>query len=227
MTAKSPRGSPASSTSRPSEGIAASVTGSFWRGERIRLRPLSKADAIHWVAFDDDSEAIRTLNLGISLPRSADQAAEWAERFADFKNADEAMIFTIETHDGDYLGSLNLGAVDRRHGTFSTGTRLSHAHRGNGYAMEAKRIVLRYAFDELRLQKYNLRCLETNAAVIRHAALLGCQPEGRIRRNVFTNGRFYDELLFGLTREEFEAKEAERGRDEGTASLAEPRNVMP
>jgi RimJ/RimL family protein N-acetyltransferase len=185
------------------------ATDSFWRGERIRLRALSKADAIHWLAFDDDSEALRKLNLGISLPRSADQAAEWAERFADFKNADEAMIFTLETHAGDYVGSLNLAGVDRRHGRFSTGTRLTREYRGKGYALEAKRIVLRYAFHELRLQKYNLHCLETNVAVIRHAELLGCQPEGRIRRNVFTDGRFYDELLFGLTREEFEAKEAQ------------------
>jgi len=186
------------------------MTTSFWRGERIRLRALARADAAHWLAFDDDSEAIRTLNMGLSLPRSPGQAEEWAERFADFKNADEAMIFSIETHAGEYVGSLNLGGVDRRNGTFSTGTRLSAEHRGKGYALEAKRIVLRYAFDELRLQKYNLRCLETNAAVIRHAALLGCREEGRVRRNVFTDGRFYDELLFGLTREEFEAAEAER-----------------
>jgi RimJ/RimL family protein N-acetyltransferase len=189
---------------------APNLPASFWCGDRIRLRALAKADAAHWLAFDEDSEAIRTLNMGLSLPRSPEQAEAWAERFADFKNADEAMIFTIETHAGDYVGSLNLGGVDRRNGTFSTGTRLSAEHRGKGYALEAKRIVLRYAFLEMRLQKYNLRCLETNTAVIRHAGLLGCREEGRVRRNVFTGGRFYDELLFGLTREEFEAKEAER-----------------
>jgi RimJ/RimL family protein N-acetyltransferase len=183
---------------------------SFWRGERIRLRALALADAAHWLAFDEDSEAIRTLNLGLSLPRSPSQASAWAERFADFKNADEAMIFTIETHAGDYVGSLNLGGVDKRNGTFATGTRLSAEHRGKGFALEAKRIVLRYAFDEMRLQKYNIRCLETNAAVIRHAGLLGCREEGRLRRDVFTNGAFYDVLLFGLTREEFEAAEAAR-----------------
>jgi RimJ/RimL family protein N-acetyltransferase len=188
---------------------APDTTTAFWRGERIKLRALAKPDAAHWLAFDEDSEAVRTLNMGLSLPRSPAQAEEWAERFADFKNADEAMIFTIETHAGDYVGSLNLGGVDKRNGTFGTGTRLSAEYRGKGYALEAKRIVLRYAFHELRLQKYNIRCLETNAAVIRHAALLGCREEGRIRRSVFTNGRYYDALLFGLTREEFEAKEAE------------------
>jgi RimJ/RimL family protein N-acetyltransferase len=189
---------------------APDMTAPFWCSERIRLRALAKADAVHWLAFDEDSEAMRTLNLGISPPRSVSQAEEWAERFADFKNADEAMIFSIETRAGDYVGGINLGGVDRRNGTFGTGTRLSAEHRGKGYALEAKRIILRYAFHEMRLQKYNIRCLETNAAVIRHATLLGCREEGRIRRNVFTAGRFYDELLFGLTREEWEAEEARR-----------------
>ncbi|MGH6970289.1 MAG: GNAT family N-acetyltransferase, partial [Caulobacteraceae bacterium] len=119
------------------------TTGSFWRGERIRLRALAKADAVHWLAFGEDSEAVRKLDLGIGPPRSAGQAAEWADRFADFKNADEAMIFTLETHGGDYVGSLNLAGVDRRHGTFATGTRLAREYRGKGYALEAKRIVLR------------------------------------------------------------------------------------
>jgi len=208
MTTDTPRATSAPNANIDKVPPIPDTTRSFWRGERIRLRALSKADAVHWLAFDEDSEAIRKLNLGLSLPRSAEQAAEWAARFADFANADEAMIFTIETHDADYVGSLNLGGVDRRHGTFSTGTRLSAAYRGKGYALEAKRIVLRYAFLEMRLQKYNLRCLETNAAVIRHAELLGCRPEGRIRRDVFTEGRFFDVLLFGLTREEFEASRA-------------------
>ena len=68
-------------------------------------------------------------------------------------------------------------------------------------------IVLRYAFHELRFQKYNIHCLETNQPMIRHAARLGCQAEGRIRRHIYTNGRFQDELIFGLTREEFDELE--------------------
>jgi len=43
--------------------------------------------------------------------------------------------------------------------------------------------------------------------MIRHAARLGCQAEGRIRRQIYTDGRFFDELIFGLTREEFDELE--------------------
>jgi RimJ/RimL family protein N-acetyltransferase len=187
------------------------MTRSFWRGERIRLRALAKADAETWLEADADSEAVRALNLGVTLPKSPAQAAEWAERFAEFNHADERIFFSIETHAAAYVGNINIGGMDHRNGTFSTGTRIFAAHRGQGYALEAKRIVLRYAFHELRLQKYNLRCIETNAAIIRHAGLIGCREEGRIRRNIYTDGRYFDELLFGLTREEFDVAEAARG----------------
>lgn len=30
------------------------------------------------------------------------------------------------------------------------------------------------------------------------------QAEGRLRRHIYTNGQYYDELIFGLTREEFD-----------------------
>lgn len=73
-----------------------------------------------------------------------------------------------------------------------------------GYGFEAKVLVLRYAFYELRFQKYNIRCLATNEPMIRHAERLGCQREGRIRRQVYTEGQYHDELIFGLTREEFD-----------------------
>jgi RimJ/RimL family protein N-acetyltransferase len=35
---------------------------------------------------------------------------------------------------------------------------------------------------------------------------LGCVEEGRRRQMVYSQGRYFDEILFGLTRSEFEAK---------------------
>jgi len=106
--------------------------------------------------------------------------------------------------DEDLVGGINIHSMDRKNGTFETGTRIYHSFRGEGYGFEAKVLVLRYAFHELRFQKYNIRCLEINQPMIKHADRLGCQAEGRIRRHIYMNGRYYDELLFGLTREEFD-----------------------
>jgi RimJ/RimL family protein N-acetyltransferase len=182
------------------------LTDYFWQGEKIRLRPMRLEDGDLWLEEEEDSLAVRFLNYGMVLPKSPQAAQAFAERYAEFNNSDERIMFSIETLDGQLVGGINLHSMNQRNGTFETGSRLYREFRGQGYAEEAKLILLRYAFHELRYQKYNIKCIEINEAMIRHAKRLGCQEEGRIRRNIYTNGRYYDELIFGLTKEEFDAR---------------------
>ncbi len=178
----------------------------YWQGKRIRLRPMRMDDATLWLTEEQsDSEGVRFLNYSMTLPKSEHAAQAFAERYAEFNNSNERIMFSIETLDGELAGGINIHSMNRQSGTFETGTRIYQAFRGLGYGFEAKVIVLRYAFHELRFQKYNIRCLETNQPMIKHAARLGCQSEGRIRRHIYTDGQYFDELIFGLTREEFDA----------------------
>ncbi len=177
----------------------------YWQEKRIRLRSMRKGDTDLWLAEEQsDSGAVRFLNYGITLPKSEQDAKKFLQRYAEFNNLNERIMFSIETLDGELIGGINIHSMDRKNGTFETGSRIYSAHRGFGYGFEAKILILRYAFHELRFQKYNIRCVESNQAMIKHAGRLGCQAEGRIRRHIFMNGRFYDELIFGLTREEFD-----------------------
>lgn len=178
----------------------------FWQGKLIRLRPMHIDDVDLWLSDEQsDSEGVRFLNSGITLPRSEHDARQFAKEFAEFNNKEERLMFSIETLQGQLVGGINIHSMDHKNGTFETGSRLYQAYRGQGYFFDAKIIVLRYAFHELRFQKYNLHTMETNEAMISHAQRLGCQAEGRVRRDIYTNGRYYDELIFGLTREEFDA----------------------
>lgn len=177
----------------------------FWQGERIRLRPMHINDAELWLAEErSDSEAVRFLNSGMDLPKSEHAARAFAERYAEFNSQEERIMFSVETLDGALVGGINIHSMNQKNGTFETGSRIYRPFRGQGYAFEAKVILLRYVFYELRYQKYIIHCLETNLPMIRHAKRLGCQAEGRLRRHVYTNGRYFDELIFGLTREEFD-----------------------
>ena len=183
---------------------------------------MRQEDVALWLAEErSDSEAVRMLNPGMDLPKSEQDAQAFAKRYADFGHRHERIMFSIETLDGELAGGINIPCVNQRNGTFETGTRIYRALRGRGYGFEAKLIVLRYAFHELRFQKYNIRCLECNQPMIDHALRLGCQPEGRIRRNVYTAGRYYDDLLFGLTREEFDALDERLATDAKTPTSSE------
>ena len=179
----------------------------YWTGPRLRLRPMHVDDVDLWLREErDDHEATHFLNDGTPLPKSRHDAEAFAARYTEFGNRDERIMWSIETHGGELVGGINLHSMDLKNGTFQTGTRVYRSHRRRGYGLEAKVLVLRYAFFELRYQKYEVRCLATNDAMVRHMARLGATLEGRIRRHVYTQGAYLDELAYGLTREEFEAR---------------------
>ena len=65
-------------------------------------------------------------------------------------------------------------------------------------------IFLRYFFRELRYQKCTALVYSFNERSIRFHEALGFKFEGRLRNMHYTNGAYFDELYFGLTRAEWD-----------------------
>lgn len=179
----------------------------FWQGEKVRLSGLRGDDAESAFAAMLESPARQVLQLGIELPHSVEQWRAFLEKYADCKDVDGLIIFAIEDLEGNNVGGISYFARHRKNGTFSMGLDIDAPYRRKGYAYEAARILMRYAFHERRYQKCNSACVHTNEASIALHKKLGFVQEGRRRRHIYFNGRFYDDLLFGLTREEFDAGE--------------------
>lgn len=182
----------------------------FWQGERVRLRPLRLDDAEQSFIDALDSPSRQVLQLGIELPTSVELQRASLERFVGCKEHDGVIVFGIETLEGDSVGGLSLHSCDEKNGLFSFGIIIARAHRGHGYAEEAVRILLKYGFWERRYQKCNSACVATNTGSVALHRKLGFVEEGRRRRDLFFNGAYHDVLLFGLTREEFDALEDAR-----------------
>lgn len=75
----------------------------------------------------------------------------------------------------------------------------------------AMRILLRYAFCERRLNKLNNAIIDGNTASLRMFEKLGAKVEGVRRQMVYTDGRYWDETLVGITQADFEKAERSRG----------------
>ena len=129
---------------------------------------------------------------------------KFAEEQAQASPNHDAFRWIIENRDGEAVGTINTHNGDRRQGTFSYGLAIEREHWRRGYARDAIRLVLRYFFRELRYQKVTVVVYDFNEGSIRLHEQLGFQQEGRLRRMVYTDGRFHDHILLGLTREEFE-----------------------
>lgn len=84
---------------------------------------------------------------------------------------------------------------------------LCPSKRRQGYGTRAMKLLLKYAFHERRLHKFDGFCCDENTASIKMMKKLGCRQEGVVREEVFMSGKYHDRILFGLTAEEFHGME--------------------
>lgn len=177
---------------------------SIWQGPRVRLRAIEPADWETYYAWDQESEQARALDV-IHFPQSRAATQAWAEQKSRKRSDDDSCRFVISDAAGEVVGDISTHDCNRRAGAFSYGVSIRAAQRGQGYAAEAIALVLRYYVQEMRYQKVTVHVFAFNTASIRLHEKLGFQLEGRLRRTVYTNGQYFDELIYGLTVEEFAA----------------------
>jgi len=186
--------------------------GYFWQGGKVRLRAPQIEDAAKKLREYTDTEARSWLQCGMDLPPvSLTAYIEGLKPYCDFKDTSRMTMFGIETLAGEYVGWINLFANNLRHGVFSFGVSVFREYQRNGYAADAVRILLRYGFSQLRMQKCNSACIAINDGSIRLHQKLGFKEEGRRRRGIYLNGQFYDDVLWGLLKEEFDENERQNG----------------
>ena len=175
----------------------------YWQNELVRLRALKPED---WeTGFSDlyDSKARLMLQYELELPPVLSAHKQSVEKYSNFDPASGRLMFKIETLDGEVVGGLNLNSIDERNGTFGIGMQIGVGYRAKGYGTAAMRILLKYAFMERRLNKYNCSILEGNIGSGTMLKKLGCVKEGVRKQQVYSDGRYMDIILFGLTKEDF------------------------
>ena len=178
----------------------------FWQGKRVRLRPKAeddwRLDLHEWT----DTKSMRMLDATVHPPTSEEQEQE-RNRERMNRPPEQGIVLSIGTLEGQLVGSIALNSIHQQDGRFHFSMRIGREYRRQGYGEDALRIILRYAFYELRLQKCEVACIEGNTGAIALYKKVGFQEEGMQRRHAYTNGRFYDWILLGLLREEFDENE--------------------
>jgi RimJ/RimL family protein N-acetyltransferase len=186
-------------------GVRAGTT-NYWQGERVCLRAIEPSDAETFFRWNQDSQRARYLDF-VWPPTSLASVQAWVGDMTRRKLEGDVYRWVITDRAGTPVGSIDTHHCDARTGTFSYGVDIAAEERRKGYASEAIRMVLRYYFHELRYQKVTVSVHSDNIPSARLHEKLGFQREGTLRRMVYSEGRYYDETWYGMTREEFESGE--------------------
>jgi len=179
------------------------MTYNLWEDDKVRLRAIEPKDWTELHRNELDSQASR-MGYRMFLPRSAEAARKWAEEQSVAPGTDDTCHLAIEALPAHLLaGTLNTHGCDRLNRTFEYGISIFRDHWGKGYAASAIQLLLRYYFDELGYEKANATVYAFNEQSQRLHEKLGFIEEGRIRSNVYLDGKRHDEIWYGMTAAEF------------------------
>ncbi|MFZ0368548.1 MAG: GNAT family protein [Halobacillus sp.] len=76
---------------------------------------------------------------------------------------------------------------------------------GRGYGKDIIYTLLNHLFYTLNLERVQLDTWSGNHQALRLYEKAGFQLEGRLRRNEFVQGSYYDTILMGILKSEFES----------------------
>ena len=173
--------------------------------ERLVLREFGEDD---WRAVLEYQRDPLYLRFYPWEDRSEADARDFVELFRGWQTERPRRRFQLAITlrgDGYLIGNCGLRRKADNEWEADLGYELSPGHWGCGYATESARAMVDFGFRELGLRRISSWCIADNAASARVLERLGCLQEGRLRRNEFFKGRWWDTLLFGLLADEWQS----------------------
>ena len=167
--------------------------------QRVRLRPVRKADLPHYVRWFNDPEVTRWLmrDAGITM----EQEREW---FRHLSENPHEVVLAIEA-EGRHIGGCGLTLrKDSPVAYFGISIGDTSAW-GKGYGTAATREMLRIGFEERGLERIQLETWAQNVGAQRCYEKCGFRYEGVRRRAVLKQGEWLDVVMMAILREEWQA----------------------
>ncbi|MGF9982173.1 GNAT family protein [Bacillus subtilis] len=172
------------------------------KGKTIYVRPLEVTDAEENLRLQSEN---RDFFEQFSMIRADDYYTVEGQRkriteYQERLEKDEEYHFGVFTASDDRLiGTVSLFQIIR--GALQTafiGYFLDKAHNGKGIMTEAVRLVVDYAFHELKLHRIEAGVMPRNLGSMRVLEKAGFHKEGIARKNVKINGVWEDHQVLAI-----------------------------
>ncbi|MEH7081683.1 GNAT family protein [Neobacillus drentensis] len=173
----------------------------IFNGKHVYIRPFSEEDVVPLLQLQTDN---RRFFEKFSMERSEDfykveTQLKRIETYQEESNNDLSYMFGIFTNEGRLIGIIHLFHVLR--GSLQSafiGYFLDEKHNGRGYTTEAVKLLVEYAFKELKLHRIEAGVMPHNIGSIRVLEKSGFHKEGLAVKNVKINGKWEDHQVLAI-----------------------------
>lgn len=170
-------------------------------GESIYLAVLERKDChTIWNDFEYDFDnPCEEFNIG----HSEEKADAWFDEIQKLQGNTNVRL-GIFLNDGTVIGDVALQDIDRVNRKCSVGMGISKiCYRSKGYGQQALKLMLKYGFMYLGMERITANTLEINIGAQKSLEKCGFILEGRERKSDYLNGKKYDRLNYAILKEEY------------------------
>lgn len=173
-------------------------------GTRINLRPVKKSDAESICQYAKDEEISRF--TFIPHPYTLKDAQDFIKLTQSARRKQSQYHFGMEDKEsGRIIGMIGLNEVNHYHQRAELGYWLGRPFWGQEITAEAIRLMLRFCFGDLNLNRVTAFVFPDNNASRRVLEKVGFKCEGLLRQHLKQNNRMRDSYLYSILKEEWQA----------------------
>ncbi len=170
-------------------------------GKKITLRAIEEADlpALHKWANDPE---IQYWLGGWHFPTNMQDQKAW---FSSLNVKSLNQRFAIEAPELGLIGTANLVDIDWKNRNAFHGMMLGDVDiRGKGYGLDTVMAIMRYAFEELGLNRLDGSMIEYNTASLKlYVDKCGWKVEGTQREWYFRKNKLWNRIMVGITKQDY------------------------
>ena len=175
----------------------------MYEGNKVILTAYKKEYLKLALQYFNDYDVAKGLVRGMPLPLREEDEQKFYDKIDPF--SDRGYNFAIlRKEDYLYIGGCGINKIDWNNSNCEVGIFLGKEFWNKGYGTDAMQVLIDFIFNNTSLNKIGLFVYEFNKRAIKSYEKCGFKIEGRLRENLFRDGRFYDTYVMGILRREWQ-----------------------
>jgi ribosomal-protein-alanine N-acetyltransferase len=172
----------------------------------ITLRELRSSDAAALLELLTHEEVSRFISPPPTTVEGFERFISWAQRE---RAAGRYICFAVVPAGMDTaIGIFQVRQLEPTFATAEWGFALGQAFWGTGAFKTAAELTIEFAFETVGIQRLEARAVVENGRGNGALAKIGAVREATLRRSFLRNGRFFDQALWSLVREDWRRAKA-------------------
>jgi RimJ/RimL family protein N-acetyltransferase len=168
-----------------------------------QVRSLLRSDKEAMVKYANNFKVSKNLMDRFPYPYTPEDADAWLE---SSEQQDPELHFAIATKE-ELIGAIGLQPLsDVYRYSVEIGYWLAEPFWGKGITVEAVKVFTKYTFENFEFNRIFANVFEMNPNSGKVLEKAGYNLEARLKKTVFKHGKFQDQLIYSMLREDFEKR---------------------